>query len=383
MTDSIKLSQISVYPIKSTAGITLSSSWVDELGLSFDRRFVLTDDKGQFITARTDPILCLIQANVTPTGLVLTAPDMPKLIVNYQQFSNTYQNIVVWHDNVNAQQGSNEHHQWFSRYLNRPCQLLHFGELSKRIVPKTSSRTNQLAFADGYPLLLISQASLNDLNARCPTTISMSQFRPNLVVDNCEAFAEDTWSHIRIGEVEFELRKPCSRCIFTTINPETGQKHSHQEPLTSLKAYRQAAEGDLKGEILFGQNLIPLNQGQIKTTDTVTIIKKKSPPIFSLSQKTSVQRSPRPSNKKITLNFDSWHKTHKGNNQQSILEQAEEAGLILPYSCRAGMCGRCKIKMVKGEVEQLSTDGLTEEEIEQGYILICSSIPKSDVTLTK
>jgi len=388
MKDNIQLSQISVYPIKSTAGIALSSSWVDELGLSFDRRFVLTDDNGQFITARTEPSLCLIQANLTATGLVLTAPDMPKLIINYQQLSDTYQNVVVWDDNINAQQGSNKHHQWFSRYLNRPCQLLHFGESSTRKVPSTSSRTNQLAFADGYPLLLISQASLNDLNKRCPTTISMSQFRPNLVVDNCEAFAEDTWSHIRIGEVEFELRKPCSRCIFTTINPDTAQKHSHQEPITSLKTYRQAAEGDLKGEILFGQNLIPLNQGQIKTTDAVTIIKKKSSPTFSLAQKTSVkkasiQKVPRPSNKKITLNFDSWHKEHKGNNQQSILEQGEEAGLILPYSCRAGMCGRCKVKLVAGEVEQLATDGLTEEEIAQGYILICSSIPKSDVTVVK
>jgi len=388
MTDNTYLSQISVYPIKSTAGIALSNSWVDELGLSFDRRFVLTDDKGHFITARTEPSLCLIQTNLTATGLILTAPDMPKLIINYQQLSDIYQDVVVWDDNINGQQGLIEHHQWFSRYLNRPCQLLHFGKSSTRKVPSSSSRTNQLAFADGYPLLLISQASLNDLNSRCPTAISMSQFRPNLVVDNCEAFAEDTWSHIRIGEVEFELRKPCSRCIFTTIDPNTGQKHSRQEPITSLKTYRQAKEGDLKGEILFGQNLVPLNQGQIKNTDTVSVIKRKSPPTFSLSTKpasqtVSIQKKTSPNNKKITLNFKSWQKSHKGNNQQSILEQAEDAGLILPYSCRAGMCGRCKVKLVDGKVEQLATDGLTEEEIEQGYILICSCIPKSDVTIIK
>lgn len=383
MTDNIQLSQISVYPIKSTAGIELSRSWVDELGLSFDRRFVLTDDQGQFITARTEPTLCLIQANVTATGLVLTAPDMPKLIINYQQLTDTYQNVAVWNDSINAQQGSSEHHQWFSRYLKRPCQLLHFGDLSTRKVPTSSSRSNQLAFADGYPLLLISQASLNDLNTRCPTVISMSQFRPNLVVDNCEAFAEDTWSHIRIGEVEFKLSKPCSRCIFTTINPDTAEKHPLQEPLASLKAYRQAGEGDLKGEILFGQNLIPLNQGQIKTTDTVTIIKKKSPPIFSFTNTAPLQQTTRASRKKIKLNFDSWHKVHKGNNQQTLLEQGEEAGLILPYSCRAGMCGRCKVKLVNGEVEQLASDGLTDKEIAQGYILICSCIPKTDVTLIR
>ncbi len=383
MTSSMQLSQISVYPLKSSAGIQLSNSWIDGLGLSFDRRFVLTDDKGQFITARTEPRICLIQANITATGLVLTAPDMPKLVINTHQLRDIYQTVIVWNDNINAQQGNSEHHQWFSRYLNRPCQLLHFGELSIRNVPKTSTRTNQLAFADGYPLLLISQASLDDLNKRCPTTITMNQFRPNLVIDNCEAFAEDTWQQIRIGEVEFELRKPCTRCIFTTINPDTAIKDSHQEPITSLKAYRQAAEGELEGEILFGQYLIPLNQGQIKLTDTVTVIKKKSPPVFSIALSTTPKITPRASKKKVSIKFDSWNKTHKGDNQQNILDQGENAGLILPYSCRAGMCGRCKVKLVKGEVEQLSTDGLTETEIKEHYILMCSCIPTTDVTLVR
>lgn len=385
MTSSLQLSQISVYPLKSSAGIQLSNSWVDELGLSFDRRFVLTDDKDQFITARTEPTICLIQANITATGFVLTAPNMPKLVINYHQLTELYQTVLIWDDNINAQQGNNEHHQWFSRYLSRPCQLLHFGELSIRNVPETSNRTNQLAFADGYPLLLISQASLDDLNKRCPTNITMNQFRPNLVIDNCDAFAEDTWQHIRIGEVEFELRKPCTRCIFTTINPETAIKDIHQEPITSLKMYRQAAEGELKGEILFGQNLIALNQGQIKLTDTITIIKKKTPPTFSIPLRTPTP-TPTPSReskKKVSLTFDSWNKTYKGDNQQNILDQGEKAGLILPYSCRAGMCGRCKVKLIKGEVEQLSTDGLTEAEIKEDYILMCSCIPTTDITLVR
>ncbi|WP_198555738.1 YcbX family protein [Colwellia sp. 75C3] len=379
----MQLSQISVYPLKSSAGIQVSNSWVDELGLSFDRRFVLSDDKGQFITARTEPTLCLIQANITATGLVLTAPDMPKLVINYHQLTELYQTVFVWDDNINAQQGNTEHHQWFSRYLKRPCQLLHFGELSTRKVPDTSNRTNQLAFADGYPLLLISQASLDDLNKRCSTTITMNQFRPNLVIDNCDAFAEDTWQHIRIGEVEFELRKPCTRCIFTTINPETAIKDIHQEPITSLKTYRQAADGDLKGEILFGQNLIPLNQGQIKLTDTITIIKKKAAPTFSIPLNTTPKTVSRENKKKVSIKFDSWNKTHKGDNQQTILDQGEKAGLILPYSCRAGMCGRCKVKLVKGQVEQLSTDGLTEAEMKEDYILMCSCIPKTDVILAR
>jgi uncharacterized protein YcbX/ferredoxin len=383
MTSNLQLSQISVYPLKSSAGIQLSNSWVDELGLSFDRRFVLTDDKYQFITARSEPKLCLIQANITATGLVLTAPDMPKLVINYQQLSNSYQTVSVWDDSINAQQGNHEHYQWFSRYLNRPCQLLHFGKLSERTIPKTSNRIHQIAFADGYPLLLISQASLNDLNKRCPTAITMNQFRPNLVIDNCEAFEEDTWQHIRIGEVEFELTKPCTRCIFTNINPKTAREHVNQEPITTLKTYRQAAEGELKGEVLFGQNLVPLNQGQIKLTDTVTIIKKKAPPIFSIAPHTPAPKLSRESKIKVTLNFESWRKKYKGDNQQTILDQGENAGLILPYSCRAGTCGRCKVKLVKGQVEQLTTYGLTASEIEEDYILMCSCIPKTDVILAR
>ena len=383
MTAKLQLSQISVYPIKSTAGIELSTSWIDELGLSFDRRFVIADNKGQFITARTEPRLCLIQANLTVTGLILTAPNMPTLVINTQEFSNTYQTVMVWQDNIKARQGNSDHHQWFSHYLNRPCQLLHFDPLSEREVPANSNRTNQLAFADGYPLLLTSQASLDDLNSRCPTTITMRQFRPNLVVENCEAFAEDTWSHIRMGEVMFELMKPCARCIFTTINPKTAEKHGQQEPITSLKHYRQAIDGELKGEILFGQNLKPLNQGQIKLTDSVTIIKKKSSPTFSSAPKVSTPAAVSQGKKKITLTFDSWRKTHKGDNQHTILEQGEEAGLILPYSCRGGMCGRCKVKLVEGEVDQKATDGLSAAEIAQGYILICSCTPKTDVTLSR
>ena len=387
MSLNIQLSQISVYPIKSTRGIQLSNSWVDKLGLSFDRRLVLADQNGHFMTARTEPKLCLVQANITATGLILTAPDMPKLVINYSQLSNNYQDIAVWGDLINAQKAHQEHHQWFSRYLNQPCQLLYFGEQSQRKVPNTSSRTNQLAFADGYPLLLISQASLNDLNQRCSDDISMQQFRPNIVVENCEAFAEDTWSHIRIGEVEFELKKPCSRCILTTVDPLTAQKNSQQEPITTLKNYRQAATGDLAGEILFGQNLVPLNQGQITLNDKVTVLNTQPAPTFVLpAKKTTKIPDENPVQnitKKIKINFESWHKEYKGDTQTTILEQGEEAGLILPYSCRAGMCGRCKVKLVAGDVIQNATDGLTDEEIAQGYILSCSCIPQSDVTVSR
>lgn len=384
----IALQSITIYPIKSSSGIQLSSSWVEELGLAFDRRFVVASPAGEVFTARTEPRLCLIQANLTANGINITAPSMPVLSIEYAKLSSEYQNVTVWKSIINSQKSAEQYNQWFTRYLGKPCQLLFFGENSERFV---KNKNSQVSFADGYPLLLISQQSLTDLNQKLGASngVSMTQFRPNIVVDGCTSFAEDTWKHIRIGEVEFEVTKPCSRCVFTTINPKTAEKNSQQEPLKTLKSYRQVESGD----VMFGQNIVPLNQGQIKMGDKVEVLEvleAKQTLVFikretnnkiantSTSKNASVQ-----SNKKPKINFSSWNKEITGNNKKTLLEQGEDAGLMLPYSCRAGMCGRCKIKLESGDVEQIATDGLSEKDKEQGYILACSSIPKSNVVVSK
>ena len=161
-----------------------------------------------------------------------------------------------------------------SQYLQTDCQLLFFGEKSLREKKPNTDKARKLAFADGYPLLLTSQASLDDLNQRLNDEqlepVSMIQFRPNIVVENCSPFAEDTWQHIQIGEVEFKVSKPCERCVFITVNPETGKKQPQYQPLHILKSYRKSADG----KVLFGQNLIPLNSGEIKQGDEVKILSK-------------------------------------------------------------------------------------------------------------
>jgi len=272
------VSSIDIYPIKSTSGISLSHAWVDECGVSFDRRFVVIDHQGQFITARTEPRLCLIKSCITESGLILTAPNMEPLIIRYEQFTNHYQQVSVWNDAIQGQYCALEYDFWLSDYLEKPCQLLYFGQQSQRLV-KNSDKS--VAFADGYPLLLIAQASLDDLNSRLAYLdhqVPMAQFRPNIVVKKTEAFAEDNWQRIQIGEVEFSVPKPCSRCIFTTVNPLTGENHKRQEPLATLKSYRQVADGD----VMFGQNLIALNQGKISLNDEVIILDKKASPDFVL-----------------------------------------------------------------------------------------------------
>lgn len=118
-----------------------------------------------------------------------------------------------------------------------------------------------LSFADGYPYLLANEASLRDLQQRCPASVSIEQFRPNLVVTGAAAWDEDSWKVIRVGEVVFDVAKPCSRCIFTTVSPERGQKHPSGEPLETLKRFRTAQDN---GDVDFGQNLIARNSGVIR-----------------------------------------------------------------------------------------------------------------------
>ncbi|MBU2925102.1 YcbX family protein [Colwellia sp. 4_MG-2023] len=407
-----KVSSIHIYPIKSTAGISLPNSKVEELGLAFDRRFIVCDPSGQFITARTEPKLCLVQTTMTEQGVALSAPNMEMLTLSYQEFTDQYHKVMVWGDEVNGQFCSQKANNWFSDYLQRPCELLYFGKNSHRERKPNTDNARKIAFADGYPILLISKASLNDLNKRLlanssnnsPQDISMAQFRPNIVVDDCLPFAEDSWQHIRIGEVEFKVSKPCERCIFTTVNPSNGEKHPQQQPLKMLKSFRQ----DHNGEVLFGQNLIALNKGTISQGDTLTVLNTQKPPTFISPQATQevdnlpIDDLPKadaindivvPSvNKKLTIAFEKWNKSIKVSaldqetNEQAktLLEHGEDAGLILPYSCRAGMCGRCRAKLISGEVRPTSMDdngGLTALEQQEGYILCCISVAMSDVVI--
>ncbi|MEP4889461.1 MAG: YcbX family protein [Aliiglaciecola sp.] len=383
----LSLSQINIYPIKSCAGISLATSKVEQMGLEFDRRFVLTQTNGTFITARTDSTLCLVETQVTATGLRLNAPGMPELTIKYADFSENYQMVKVWQDNINGQYCHRDYDQWFSRYLGKPCNLVFFGEQSSRQVINSSS---EVSFADGYPFLVISQQSLQDLNSRLASPVTMSQFRPNLVVDNCTAFEEDSWKKVRIGDVEFEVMKSCSRCIFTTIDPKSAEKHQQKEPLTTLQKYRK----DKKGDVLFGQNLIALNTGTISLNDEVVVTERQARTIhFDLGSKSARKAGKSPiqtetaeqsAKKSVEIAFSSWNVNHQGDNQTTILEQGEAAGLNLPFSCRAGICGRCKVKLSRGQVKNINElSGLTEQDANQGYILACSCVPQTDVEITK
>jgi uncharacterized protein YcbX len=158
--------------------------------------------------------------------------------------------------------------EWCSEYLGFECRLVYMDDLCERSTdPQFSLSHDIVSFADGFPCLLISEASLEDLNTRAPMQVSMRRFRPNLVISGCPAFAEDEWQRLRIGSVEFAAVKLCSRCVLTTIDPKTSEQHPHQEPLRTLGRYRRQPDRSIN----FGQNLIPRGSGKIRVGDRIEI----------------------------------------------------------------------------------------------------------------
>ncbi|WP_372871302.1 MOSC N-terminal beta barrel domain-containing protein [Shewanella sp.] len=266
-----KLSGIHIYPVKSMATQRLSQARVCKEGLAGDRRFIVVRPNGEFITARTHPLLQQIQPLGTDEAiqsgeLWLRFAGKPDLRVQASAFQRTQIPTRVWKDNFNGLATNPLADAWVSSILGENARLLWLGETSDRYREKLGTT---VSFADGYPLLLISEASLEDLNLRSDAISQMSQFRTNLVVSDTRAFEEDTWKRIRIGEVEFDVAKPCGRCVMTTVLPGTASFHPQGEPLSTLSKFRKSASG----EVNFGQNLIALNEGIIREGDTIEVLK--------------------------------------------------------------------------------------------------------------
>ncbi|MEC6796458.1 hybrid-cluster NAD(P)-dependent oxidoreductase [Photobacterium sp. S4TG1] len=267
------LSQIHVYPVKSTAALTQSHAWVEKQGLAFDRRFMVASDKGVMITARKYPQMIKITATLTMTGLILQYPNKTDLILQYADFAMVDASATVWNDNFSAYTTTMIANQWFSDIIGHSVQLLFCGQQSNRVRSKIG---HNVSFADGYPLLVISEASLAALNERSRDHHTMAQFRTNLVVSNTDAFAEDEWKRIRIGKVEFEIVKPCARCILTTVDPLTGEFNTLKEPLKTMATFR----ADAKGDVFFGQNAVALNEGMIRAGDVIEVLETQPKQVY-------------------------------------------------------------------------------------------------------
>ncbi len=261
----ITLSQLAIYPIKSSAQISLTQAKMGAFGLENDRRWMLVDNNGTMLTQRKHARMCLIECALEEGGLLVSAPDMPQLKISSSAHGADI-TATIWSDSCNSYDCGNEAAEWFSRFLKTPARLVYFPDNEVRQVDLNYAKPGELtAFSDGFPYLLIGQASLDDLNKRLNTPVAMKRFRPNLVISGAEPFAEDNWKQIRIGDICFNLVKPCSRCIIPSIDPDSASKSA--EPTKTLASYRMR-----DNKIFFGQNVIADGEGELKTGMNIEIL---------------------------------------------------------------------------------------------------------------
>jgi uncharacterized protein len=265
----ITLSAIHIYPVKALGGIALSETDLTPRGLVNDRRFMVVDPAGGFMTQRECPRMATVWVDIVGDHIWLSAPDVGSFEIPVPPAPGA--KLSVWRGRLEASLVSDDADRFLSGYLEMPCRLVYMPDDCVRPVPPGHGRPGEIvSFADGFPLLLAAEASLADLNARIKakgrTEISLSRFRPNLIIRDSEAYAEDGWREIGIGDAVFRVASPCIRCQVTTIDQVTGEVLG-PEPLETLATYRNTDAG-----VAFGQNLIPVKLGRIRVGDEVNVL---------------------------------------------------------------------------------------------------------------
>ena len=260
-----QVSEIWVYPVKSLGGISVARAQVQRKGLKWDRRWMLVDEQHQFMTQRTLPALALFKTKLTDAELVVVhGADEVNIPLAEAADADLFP-ATVWEDQVLVAEVDPAISAWFSKKLGMNCKLVQFPEDRVRPVdPRYRISDDHVSLADAYPLLIIGQASLDDLNKRLSSPVPMNRFRPNVVFTGGLPYAEDAWTRFRIGGNRFAAVKPCSRCVLTTIDQTSGEKGV--EPLATLASYRKR-----DSKIYFGQNLIALDYETIAVGDDILL----------------------------------------------------------------------------------------------------------------
>jgi uncharacterized protein YcbX len=266
----LRLSALYRYPLKSARGETLQQASLDKLGLDGDRRWMLVDEaSGRFLTQRAVPSMSQLSALWNAQGgLTLSAPGYERVDVALPDGDGPLRGVTIWRDSLRVPDAGDEAAAWVSEFIGKATRLVQVPLDRARMTEAGYGKDDdQVAFADGFPLLLIGQASLEDLSQQVGRPLEMLRFRPNLVIEGSAAYAEDGWKRIRIGDVEFRVVKSCSRCILTTIDPQTGERSADREPLATLQKYRSQADG-----AMFGQNLVNDGNGRLEVGMPVQIL---------------------------------------------------------------------------------------------------------------
>ncbi len=244
-------------------------------GLKGDRQFVVVSKRGKFLTAREHPSLVLVKSEVLDGHLTLSAPNYRTMAVPLLGASQKLQSIKIWQDDVTGADMGDEIASWLSDYIGKDSRLITVTDKSVRHGKYSGTPKG---FADASPLLITSDASLDDLNRRLASPVIHRNFRPNIVIAGAmEPFGEDLWAEIKIGALTMQVAWSCSRCILTTVDPLTGVKSRDMEPVKTLKSFRTAHDKNF----YFGQNVIPEQAGIIRVGDPVEIIALREQPLYA------------------------------------------------------------------------------------------------------
>ena len=265
----MRVQSLYIYPVKSLAGIEVSSFELDDFGPAGDRRWMLVDNQERFITQRQLPLLANVVTRLGPEGVEIGIPGQGDFALKPGVGGVV---VKVWHDTVDAVAGPDAASDAISRYCGQKLRFVYMPDDSfRRVDPQRVRENRRVGFADGFPLLITNQASLDELNSRLADAVEMRRFRPNIVISGPEAWSEDRWKSVTVGETRLVVAKPCSRCVMTTVDPGTGLKDPETEPLRTLSRYRRTEDG-----VIFGQNAVHQSCGRLSVGDAVDISQQES-----------------------------------------------------------------------------------------------------------
>ncbi|WP_323752247.1 MOSC domain-containing protein [Marinobacter sp.] len=264
----MNVQSLNIYPVKSLAGISVSSVELDDFGPSGDRRWMIVDELGKFVTQRRMPRLALIKTVLDEGVVSIRIPEQGDFTL---EPTSEQMDVTVWRDQVIASGGQDAVNEALSRFTGERLRLVYMPDSTfRRVDPERVRDVRRVGFADGFPFLVVNSASLDELNSRLTGAVDIRRFRPNIVISGAKAWDEDRWRSLAIGSVSFNVVKPCSRCVLTTVDPDTGVKDPNTEPLKTLSGYRKTGDG-----VIFGQNAVHESRGRIVVGDSVSIFEQE------------------------------------------------------------------------------------------------------------
>jgi uncharacterized protein YcbX len=261
----LRVAGLYVYPVKGLKGFAVEAAFATSRGLRHDRRFMVVDAGGRFLSQRELPQMATVWTQVEEGELRLAAPERDEVAVPVEPARGEPVTVTVWNSTCEALAPSPDADRWLSGFLDRPCRLVYMPESTRRLSnPEHAGADRLVGFADGYAFLVATEASLADLNGRLARPVPMDRFRPNLVVRGATPYAEDGWGEFGVGGARLRMAKPCGRCQVTTIDQATGEV-TGPEPLATLAGYRdRPAFG-----ACFGMNAVTVREGPVRVGDAL------------------------------------------------------------------------------------------------------------------